>query len=53
MTGLAVLAVLIDMVQIEVWLWDSNAAFTTVLDSPQAYGFIDNISYGVAGDFWG
>ncbi|KAI0684841.1 hypothetical protein BC835DRAFT_590621 [Cytidiella melzeri] len=35
------------------WVWDSNAAFTTVLNSPTTYGFVDNTSYGNTGDFWG
>jgi len=35
------------------WLWNSNAAFTTVLDSPTKYGFKDATSYGKTGDFWG
>ncbi|KLO09714.1 hypothetical protein SCHPADRAFT_907541 [Schizopora paradoxa] len=35
------------------WLWDSNAAFTKVLNDPTTYGFIDNTSYGNTGDFWG
>ncbi|KIP09018.1 carbohydrate esterase family 16 protein [Phlebiopsis gigantea 11061_1 CR5-6] len=35
------------------WLWDSNTAFSIVLDDPTAYGFIDNTSYGNTGDFWG
>lgn len=38
---------------VQTWLWDSNAAFTTVLNSPTTYGFVDNISYGNTGDFWG
>ncbi|OBZ69541.1 hypothetical protein A0H81_10141 [Grifola frondosa] len=38
---------------VQTWLWDSNAAFTTVLNNPTAYGFIDNTSYGGTGDFWG
>lgn len=38
---------------VQTWLWDSNAAFTTVLNNPTAYGFVDNTSYGSTGDFWG
>ncbi|KAM5544881.1 hypothetical protein V8D89_001779 [Ganoderma adspersum] len=39
---------------VKTWLWDSNAAFTTVLDDPTAYGFVDNTSYGDnTNDFWG
>ena len=39
--------------QSQTWFWDSNTAFTTVLDDPQAYGFVDAVSYGNTGDFWG
>ena len=40
--------------QVKTWLWDSNAAFTKVLDNPTAYGFVDNTSYGDnTNDFWG
>lgn len=39
--------------QVITQVWDSNAAFTTVLDDPQAFGFVDAVSYGNAGDFWG
>jgi phospholipase/lecithinase/hemolysin len=35
------------------WLWDSNAAFTTILNNPTAYGFVDAVSFGNTGDFWG
>ncbi|KAJ6543643.1 hypothetical protein B0H10DRAFT_1371991 [Mycena sp. CBHHK59/15] len=35
------------------WLWDSNAAFTTILNAPTQFGFIDAVSYGNTGDFWG
>ncbi|OCH93528.1 hypothetical protein OBBRIDRAFT_749512 [Obba rivulosa] len=38
---------------VQTWVWDSNTAFSIVLDDPQAYGFVDNTSYGNAGDFWG
>jgi len=38
---------------VQTWLWDSNAAFTTVLNNPTAYGFVDATSYGNTGDFWG
>ncbi|KAJ3932786.1 MAG: hypothetical protein NXY57DRAFT_1070909, partial [Lentinula lateritia] len=35
------------------FLWDANAAFTTILDDPTAYGFIDAVSYGTdSGYFW-
>ena len=39
--------------QVNTWLWDSWTAFTTVLNDPTAYGFVDNTSYGNTGDFWG
>lgn len=39
--------------QVTTQVWDSNAAFTTVLDDPQAFGFVDAVSYGNTGDFWG
>lgn len=42
-----------DCRQVTTWLWDSNAAFTTVLNDPTAYGFVDAVSYGNTGDFWG
>ncbi|KAJ6480433.1 hypothetical protein C8R45DRAFT_1063218 [Mycena sanguinolenta] len=35
------------------WLWDSNAVFTTILNSPTAFGFVDAVSFGSTGDFWG
>jgi hypothetical protein len=36
------------------WLWDANAAFTTVLDDPTKYEFKDATSYGTGdGIFWG
>ncbi|KAF7346805.1 Carbohydrate esterase family 16 protein [Mycena sanguinolenta] len=35
------------------WLWDSNTAFTTILNNPTKYGFVDAVSYGNTGDFWG
>lgn len=38
---------------VKTFLWDSNAAFSAVLDDPTAYGFVDNSSYGGTGDFWG
>ncbi|TCD69386.1 hypothetical protein EIP91_007733 [Steccherinum ochraceum] len=38
---------------VQTWVFDSNAAFTTVLNDPQAYGFVDATSYGGTGDFWG
>ncbi|KAI0343567.1 hypothetical protein BDW22DRAFT_1344558 [Trametopsis cervina] len=37
----------------QTWLFDSNAAFTTVLNNPTKYGFVDATSYGNTGDFWG
>jgi len=38
---------------VQTWLWDSNSAFTAVLNSPTSYGFVDATSYGNPGDFWG
>jgi phospholipase/lecithinase/hemolysin len=38
---------------VQTWLWDSNAAFTTILNSPTTYGFSDATSYGGAESFWG
>ncbi|KAH8110570.1 hypothetical protein DFH11DRAFT_1514184 [Phellopilus nigrolimitatus] len=38
---------------VSTWIWDSNTAFTQVLDDPTAFGFIDNTSFGGTGDFWG
>lgn len=35
------------------WLWDSNSAFTTILDAPTQFGFVDAVSFGSTGDFWG
>jgi phospholipase/lecithinase/hemolysin len=35
------------------FLWDANAAFTTILDNPKAFGFIDATSFGTGpGFFW-
>ncbi|KAJ6522340.1 hypothetical protein DFH09DRAFT_1330623 [Mycena vulgaris] len=35
------------------WLWDSNSAFTTILSAPTQFGFVDAVSFGNTGDFWG
>ncbi|KAJ7627131.1 hypothetical protein FB45DRAFT_991263 [Roridomyces roridus] len=35
------------------WIWDSNSVFTTILANPTAFGFVDAISFGNTGDFWG
>ncbi|KAJ7167229.1 hypothetical protein C8R43DRAFT_877408 [Mycena crocata] len=35
------------------WLWDANAAFTTILNAPTQFGFVDAVSFGNTGDFWG
>lgn len=43
----------LNSLQSQTWLWDSNAAFTAVLNSPTSYGFKDATSYGAIGDFWG
>ncbi|KAL0955541.1 hypothetical protein HGRIS_001777 [Hohenbuehelia grisea] len=35
------------------WIWDSNALFTKIINSPATYGFTDVTSYGTsAGYFW-
>ncbi|PBK90474.1 hypothetical protein ARMGADRAFT_1032489 [Armillaria gallica] len=35
------------------WIWDSNAAFTAILDNPTAYGFEDATTFGDdPGVFW-
>ncbi|KAJ7777694.1 hypothetical protein DFH07DRAFT_731107 [Mycena maculata] len=34
------------------WLWDAHTVFTTILNDPTAYGFVDPVSYGNTGDFW-
>jgi phospholipase/lecithinase/hemolysin len=38
---------------VKTWLFDSNTAFTTILNNPTAYGFADATSYGNANSFWG
>ncbi|KDR69860.1 hypothetical protein GALMADRAFT_912633 [Galerina marginata CBS 339.88] len=39
---------------VKTFLWDSNAQFTTILNSPQTYGFQDATSFGSAANmFWG
>jgi len=38
---------------VSTWLWDSNTEFSTILNSPQTYGFVDATSFGNTGDFWG
>ncbi|THH32443.1 hypothetical protein EUX98_g1717 [Antrodiella citrinella] len=38
---------------VQTWVFDANSAFTVVLNDPQAYGFVDNTSFGNTGDFWG
>ncbi|KAF8874987.1 hypothetical protein BD779DRAFT_1450461 [Infundibulicybe gibba] len=37
---------------VQTWIWDSNAAFKTILNSPKTYGFTDATSYGATGNFW-
>ena len=41
------------LIQVKILFWDSHTAFTTILNSPTTYGFVDAISYGNIGDFWG
>ncbi|KAI0262174.1 hypothetical protein BC834DRAFT_829225 [Gloeopeniophorella convolvens] len=38
---------------VKTWQFDSNSAFTTILNDPTTYGFVDATSYGNTGDFWG
>ncbi|KAI0669432.1 hypothetical protein C8Q78DRAFT_977627 [Trametes maxima] len=38
---------------VKTWQWDSSTAFTTVLDDPTKFGFVDATSFGGTGDFWG
>ncbi|KAJ7189175.1 hypothetical protein C8R46DRAFT_1341741 [Mycena filopes] len=35
------------------WLWDAHTAFTTILNAPTQFGFVDAVSFGATGDFWG
>ncbi|KAG5338554.1 hypothetical protein C0989_007093 [Termitomyces sp. Mn162] len=40
--------------QVTIYFWDSNTQFSTILDNPSAYGFIDNSTIGSnSNDFWG
>ncbi|KAJ7020723.1 hypothetical protein C8F04DRAFT_1143061 [Mycena alexandri] len=38
---------------VKTWLWDSNTVFTTILSAPTQFGFVDAVSFGNTGDFWG
>ncbi|KAI0046451.1 carbohydrate esterase family 16 protein [Auriscalpium vulgare] len=38
---------------VKTYAFDANSAFTTYLNSPTSYGFVDATSYGNTGDFWG
>ncbi|KAL5531885.1 hypothetical protein ACEPAF_5448 [Sanghuangporus sanghuang] len=38
---------------VQTWVWDSNTAFTVILDNPTSFGFVDATSYGGTGSFWG
>ncbi|THU98031.1 hypothetical protein K435DRAFT_721189 [Dendrothele bispora CBS 962.96] len=39
---------------VQTFLWDSNAAFTQILNNPTAYGFKDATTFGTGdGIFWG
>ncbi|KNZ74350.1 Thermolabile hemolysin [Termitomyces sp. J132] len=39
---------------VTIYFWDSNTQFSTILDNPSAYGFIDNSTIGSnSNDFWG
>ncbi|KAJ7744890.1 hypothetical protein B0H16DRAFT_1663994 [Mycena metata] len=35
------------------WLWDANTEFNTILNNPTQFGFVDAVSFGNTGDFWG
>ncbi|KAF7966559.1 hypothetical protein HWV62_37885 [Athelia sp. TMB] len=38
----------------KIYLWDSHAVFTTILDDLPKYGFVNNATaFGETGDFWG
>ena len=39
--------------QVKTWIWDSNAAFTKILDNPTQFGFVDATSFGGEKSFWG
>lgn len=39
--------------QVTTKIWDSNSAFTVVLNNPMQYGFVNTTSSGQTGDFWG
>ncbi|KAJ7766056.1 hypothetical protein B0H16DRAFT_1792884 [Mycena metata] len=38
---------------VKTWLWDAHTEFGTILDNPTHYGFVDAVSFGNTGDFWG
>ncbi|KAJ7758241.1 hypothetical protein B0H16DRAFT_1720846 [Mycena metata] len=38
---------------VKTWLWDAHTEFNTILDNPTQYGFVDAVSFGNTGDFWG
>jgi phospholipase/lecithinase/hemolysin len=38
---------------VSTFLFDAHSAFTVILNDPTKFGFVDNTSYGNAGDFWG
>ena len=40
------------LLQVKHHVWDSNTAFSVVLDDPTKYGFVDATSFGQTGDFW-
>ena len=40
--------------QAKIYLWDSHAVFTAILDDLPKYGFVNNATaFGETGDFWG
>ncbi|KAF5377405.1 hypothetical protein D9757_009692 [Collybiopsis confluens] len=39
--------------KVKTFIWDANAAFTTILNNPTAFGFKDATSFGDASNlFW-
>ncbi|KAJ7641128.1 hypothetical protein FB45DRAFT_899494 [Roridomyces roridus] len=38
---------------VKTWTWDAWTEFSTILNSPTTYGFVDAVSFGNTGDFWG
>ncbi|KAJ7888821.1 fungal cellulose binding domain-containing protein [Mycena leptocephala] len=38
---------------VRTWIWDSYSLFNIILNDPTKFGFVDGVSYGEPGDFWG